>query len=115
MPKLSPAALERVLGYSWPGNVRQLVNTLHRALVLSQGEVIDAMHFDLPDGQPSPLLPYADAKTAFELAYYQRLLRAAQGNVSLAAKLAHKTRKEVYDALKKLKRSAEDYRGPVKA
>ncbi len=111
VPKLSPAALERVLGYSWPGNVRQLVNTLHRALVLSQGEVIEALHFDLPDGQPSPMLPYSEAKSAFELTYYQRLLRAAQGNVTLAAKLARKTRKEVYDALKRLKLSAEDYRG----
>ncbi|MFT3843152.1 MAG: sigma-54 dependent transcriptional regulator [Myxococcaceae bacterium] len=110
VPKLSPAALERVLGYPWPGNVRQLVNSLHRALVLSQGDVIDAMHFDLPDGQPSPLQPYSEAKTAFELAYYQRLLRSAQGNVSLAAKLAHKTRKEVYDALKRLSLAAEDYR-----
>ncbi len=110
VPKLSPAALERVLGYAWPGNVRQLVNQLHRAMVVSGGETIDVHHLELPGGAERPIPAYAEAKVAFEGDYYRRVLRAAQGNVSLAAKLAQKTRKEIYDALKRLELSPDDFR-----
>ena len=37
-------------------------------------------------------------------------MRTAGGNVSLAAKLGQKTRKEIYDALKRLGLDAVDYR-----
>lgn len=34
-PELDPAALDALSAYSWPGNVRQLKNTLERAVILS--------------------------------------------------------------------------------
>jgi DNA-binding NtrC family response regulator len=39
--RLSGAALEFVKKHSWPGNVRQLCNTLTQAAVMTDGEVID--------------------------------------------------------------------------
>ena len=39
---VSRESLERLAGYSWPGNVRELENVIERALVLSQGGVLDA-------------------------------------------------------------------------
>ena len=48
-----------------------------------------------------PLVPYREAKARFELDYYAQLMRAAGGNVSRAAKLGRKTRKEIYDALRR--------------
>ena len=38
---LTPAAEQALLGERWPGNVRQLDNVLHRALILQHGDVID--------------------------------------------------------------------------
>lgn len=35
-----PEAIEKLLNYSWPGNVRQLENTLEHAIVLCQGKRI---------------------------------------------------------------------------
>ena len=39
--RFSAAALERLVGHSWPGNVRQLRNVVHRAYVLSDGTAVD--------------------------------------------------------------------------
>ena len=56
MPSLSPKALERLAGYHWPGNVRQLENTLFQAVSLCEGGVIKPEHIRLPDyGSPQPL------------------------------------------------------------
>ncbi|MBL8363113.1 MAG: sigma-54-dependent Fis family transcriptional regulator [Rubrivivax sp.] len=50
VPQLTPAALERLSRHSFPGNVRELENLLHRALALSGGSTIEAPDLDLVDG-----------------------------------------------------------------
>jgi DNA-binding NtrC family response regulator len=44
---LSAAALALLEGHSWRGNVRELENTLHRAVLLASGEVIGAEAIEL--------------------------------------------------------------------
>ncbi len=105
--RLTSAALDKLVGYSWPGNVRELVNLLERAALLAGDGPIDAEHVMLPQAPRAvaaagTLVPYRDAKSRFDLAYYTQLMAIADGNISLAAKLAQKTRKEVYDALRRL-------------
>ena len=105
--RLTAAAIEKLLAYHWPGNVRELVNLLERAALLAGESVIDADHIITSpatsgDAPASPgFLPYRDAKAKFELEYYMQLLRITGGKISLAAKLGQKTRKEVYDALRR--------------
>lgn len=38
---ISAAAMERLKSYSWPGNIRELQNVIERALILSQGPVLE--------------------------------------------------------------------------
>jgi DNA-binding NtrC family response regulator len=40
--RFTPAALERLQQHAWPGNIRELRNVVHRALLLRKGPVIDA-------------------------------------------------------------------------
>lgn len=40
VPQLSSAAINALLQYPWPGNIRELENTIHRALLVSAGGVI---------------------------------------------------------------------------
>jgi len=42
---VAPAALESLTGYDWPGNVRQLENTIERAVAL---ETTSELHVELP-------------------------------------------------------------------
>jgi len=45
---IAPAALQRLQSYAWPGNVRELRNVIERAVLLADGETIDASQ--LPEG-----------------------------------------------------------------
>lgn len=45
--RISPAAMEALQTYHWPGNVRQLINAVEYALMTSKGDTIDIS--DLPE------------------------------------------------------------------
>lgn len=47
--KLSPEALVKLRAHQWPGNVRELENIMHRAVLMAQGNVIDAAAIILPN------------------------------------------------------------------
>ncbi len=47
---LSQAARDELLRAPWQGNVRELENTLHRAVLLSESEVIEPDAIRMPDG-----------------------------------------------------------------
>jgi transcriptional regulator with PAS, ATPase and Fis domain len=38
-PPISPEAMERLVAYSWPGNVREMRNVLERAVLLARGQL----------------------------------------------------------------------------
>src|SRR5262249_45456799 len=55
--KISSTAIQKMKGYGWRGNIRELENTMHRAILVStEGEIeSDAIHIDAPSSQPSPV------------------------------------------------------------
>ena len=44
---LTAPAMMRLVAYDWPGNVREVFQTMHRMVVMTQGETIDLR--DIPD------------------------------------------------------------------
>lgn len=48
--KISPEALRELKACLWRGNVRELENTMHRAVLLANGETIEVDAIRLPDG-----------------------------------------------------------------
>lgn len=73
--RLSPAARAELKARDWPGNLRELANTLEVAITLAEGAVID-----VPD---LPLAPLARIETTESLAH---ILAACGGNMALAAR-----------------------------
>jgi two-component system response regulator GlrR len=60
------------------------------------------------DGDPLP--SFKEAKRAFETRYVQTLLRRCGGNISRAARLAKKDRKDFYDVIRRTGVNPEDFR-----
>ena len=103
----TPAALAKLAAYDFPGNVRELENKVHHALVLAQGESIEP--HDIPlGGTTAPLpsvdydlsRPFRDLKRevieAFESEYVRALLRAHHGNLAAASRQAGMDRKNLW-------------------
>jgi formate hydrogenlyase transcriptional activator len=57
---VTDTAMERLLGYPWPGNIRELENVIERAVILSPGPVLDVDPQVLPAiGAEAPSPPAA--------------------------------------------------------
>lgn len=52
-PQISSEAQMLLRQYQWPGNTRQLKNTLYRAVIQSKGEMLTPEYIDLPEMAPS--------------------------------------------------------------
>ena len=52
---VSPATMDRLAGYAWPGNIRELQNVIERAVILSPGPALQVPLADLqPVGRQAP-------------------------------------------------------------
>lgn len=60
----SEQVLERIISHPWPGNIRQLANTIERALLLENGALITLENFFLPDDTGSRPATGATAKSS---------------------------------------------------
>jgi DNA-binding NtrC family response regulator len=102
----TPAALSKLGAYDFPGNVRELENKVHHALVLAQGEYIEPQDIQLSGGLVAPShgidlsRPFRDLKRevieSFESEYVRAVLKAHHGNLAAAARQAGMDRKNLW-------------------
>jgi DNA-binding NtrC family response regulator len=80
----APEALQRLQEYDWPGNIRELQNVIERAVVLTQGALVEAEAIVLSSSpsrrspKPASVLTLAGAERAAIVA----ALEATGGRVS---------------------------------
>ena len=106
----SVEAMEMVLKYPFPGNVRELENAVERAVVMGKGEEVQP--WDLPEEINSEALKaineienYENLSKAikdFERQYIIKALDETKGNKSLAAKMLGVSRKTLWEKCKVL-------------
>jgi DNA-binding NtrC family response regulator len=100
-------AMKALLAYDWPGNIRELRNTLERAVVLAEGEVI-TLH-DLPDKfraidlEGISTSSLRQAIDDFEREYIRRSLMESKGNKESTAERLGIDLATLYRKLKKLR------------
>lgn len=99
----APDAQQALMGYAWPGNLREMRNVVVRAALLAEGAAyISATQILLPQSAPaSSATPLSIRPTADEeLARIHEALQMTGGNKSRAAQLLGIDRKTLYNKLK---------------
>jgi DNA-binding NtrC family response regulator len=101
---VSPQAMKRLTDYGWPGNIRELRNTLERAVILCGSGVIEAEH--LPSelaaggGESAYLkLPYGLPLREIEKEYILATLTRLQNNKARTAQALGISEKTLYNKL----------------
>jgi DNA-binding NtrC family response regulator len=103
--QVHPDAMQALLNYDWPGNIRELANVLERAQILAENHLITLD--DLPEAlhlAPPRLEPPASAAlnlATLERQAVQAAMEQARGNKVHAAKLLGTTRRTLYRLLRK--------------
>jgi len=98
---ISPEAIKILTQYDWPGNIRELRNTIERALVVvrkkNRIEADDLSPLFLSKTNP----PEKDALGEIEKAHIQRILDQTDGNISKSAERLKIDRVTLYNKIKK--------------
>ena len=109
--RFAPEARATLIQAPFPGNVRQLRNVVERCVVLSTGKVIPkSLVNEALQDQTLDMPTLDEAKGAFERRYLAGLLRATEGNISTAARIAGRNRTEFYNLLGRHELDPETFR-----
>ena len=107
---LSREELERLRSHNWPGNERELREQILAALRLSRTEELGPEDLMLSWEGSEDIPSFRDAKRSFEHEYVTRVLRLCRGNISRAARIAKKDRKDFYDVMRRNAIDPQDFR-----
>jgi two-component system response regulator GlrR len=126
---ITPQAMQKLMLHDWPGNIRELENTLEYAVamtpldMLTEDFVLQTRHRTtqaMPQQEEGPQMnialngpvkSYKQARYQFEKDYLVRLLELCGGKASEAAKLAGKCRTDFYELLRKHEIKIESFKG----
>jgi transcriptional regulator of acetoin/glycerol metabolism len=113
-PAIEMAALQRLLDYNWPGNIRELCNTIRTALALCDDAVIrvrdlpgEIANFIQREGMPGPTASHLDAPASavsFESAERDALLRVIHQQQWVMSRVAERfgiSRNTLYRKIKR--------------
>ncbi len=110
IPGVTREALDILSAYSWPGNVRELENVIYEAMVMCEGDWIDAAalptRIKTPGGSGAVPRPAATLKVAAkdaageaERELIKHALREAHGNRTRAAGILGVSRKTLFNKM----------------
>jgi DNA-binding NtrC family response regulator len=101
---ISDAAMAALQSYAWPGNVRELRNELERAVLLSEGDVLEPSDFTLASRASASSSHDADLGLTLEQLerkHIARVLASVDGKVDRAAERLGIPRSSLYQKLKR--------------
>ena len=104
--EIEPAAMQALESYSWPGNVRQLINAIERAKILSDEFIVrlDDLPHDLvrpPQAEMRIVEGGTDKLDEIERAHVIEVLQREGGNKARAARALGIDRRSLYRLLEK--------------
>ncbi len=124
--KLDNSVMDKLMSYNWPGNIRQLQNSIRRAILITTNDTLLLEHFDFPDLGENDLRmvePLESGLSTLEAAlrrgdvlplseveeiFIRRALNATNGNISAAAEKLGIGRSTIYRKMQELGINTED-------
>ena len=97
---VAPAAMDALLQYPWPGNIRELENTLEHAVVCSKGSVIELTA--LPRSVLRPAVVLSQPASGNKAEQTLEVLARHRGNQSAAARALGINRTTLWRRIRKL-------------
>jgi DNA-binding NtrC family response regulator len=98
-------AVKAIQSYSWPGNIRELINHIRRAVVMAEDTWVtpENLGLDVNEFQARPTngMGLKEAKAQFEAKLLAEALASCRGNVQLAARLLKTSRSVIYHLINK--------------
>lgn len=100
--KFSDDALQVIMNYSWPGNIRELENLVRRLVIMTDGDVIDVpdfpsyMRFSVQRG-----MGVNRTLADIEAEHIKNVLQSVDGNKTRAAEILKIDRKTLREKVKK--------------
>ena len=110
--RISEETMRLLTGYSWPGNVREMENVIHRAVLLCEGEVLEPRHLVMDEAlAPRPLLPVEPGTSLREMEKWLILetLKKVKGNRTRAARLLGVSTRTIRNKLKEYRMSGKEF------
>lgn len=102
---ISEASLSRMFKHTWPGNVRELQNIIERAVIMSNGTILQPMDFDFNvkkiGHKKNSLILENFNLGKVEKTLIKKVLEKYSGNITLTAKELGITRTSLYRRLEK--------------
>jgi DNA-binding NtrC family response regulator len=96
----SPLAMDRLLKYDWPGNVRQLQNEVQRAVLMCEGQVIEVQDLSSSIVAGEETVPNLTLMEAMERNTIVQMLKETQGNKLETARRLGIGRQTLYNKIK---------------
>ncbi|ADD68390.1 two component, sigma54 specific, transcriptional regulator, Fis family [Denitrovibrio acetiphilus DSM 12809] len=103
-------AIDKMVNYDWPGNIRELQNVIECAVVLTSVGTIKGDNIKLAHESETYTQVYREAKKEFEASFLKQLMERAEGNISKASRISDIYRADLYDLLKKHSIDPADFR-----
>jgi DNA-binding NtrC family response regulator len=101
---LTPATIEALSAYSWPGNVREMQNAIERAVILSDGDTLEPKHLHLDavtrSTEPADAWDSIDLSGSLEEATSRVLTEVERRKLALAIREAGSDRRVAADLLR---------------
>jgi DNA-binding NtrC family response regulator len=124
--EIDKRTMDRLINYNWPGNIRQLQNSIRRAILLTTNETLLPEHFDFPDLDGSDLKNIESLEDGLsklevllkrggiiplnevEEIFIRQALSVTKGNISAAAEKLGISRSTIYRKMQELGVRTED-------
>jgi len=100
---LTNSAKNKLLNYSWHGNIRELKNKIYEAILNSIDGKIEDKHIFIGEERESREIfyNYEKAKEEFEKKYIKNLLKITKGNIQRASQISGLSRAAIYDLIER--------------